>query len=91
MVEVINGYYVKSDKRQFIMGKLDEAGRLKSPRYFHTMKTAIQEAIRQALCEKVANEEITTLNGYYNQLKEAAEQIDRLIDDTPRLKEREGE
>ena len=91
MIKVINGYYVKSDKKQFIMGKLDEKGRLRSPRYFHTMKAAIQEAIRQALCEKVADEEITTLNGYYGQLKEAAEHIDRMIDDEPKLKERAGE
>ena len=65
MIELLGGYCIKSDRKQFIMGQTrkDKAGhtRFKEPHYFSTMQGAVKEAIRRLLCEKVAGDEITTL------------------------------
>ena len=68
MIELLGGYCIKSDRKQFIMGQTrkDKAGhtRFKEPHYFSTMQGAVKEAIRRLLCEKVAGDEITTLRQF---------------------------
>lgn len=68
MIELLNGYCIKSDGRQFIMGrtKKDKAGhtRFVDPHYFHTMQAAVKEAVRRLLCEKVSSNEITSLKHF---------------------------
>ena len=65
MIKLLGGYCIKSDRKQFILGqtKKDKAGhtRFKDPRYFPTLQGAVKESIRRLLCEKVADNEITTL------------------------------
>ena len=71
MIELLNGYCIKSDGRQFIMGRTrkDNAGhtRFVDPHYFHTMQAAVKETVRRLLCEKVSSEEITTLKHFISE------------------------
>ena len=50
MIELLGGYCIKSDRKQFIMGQTrkDKAGhtRFKEPHYFSTMQGAVKEAIQ---------------------------------------------
>lgn len=73
MIEVMNGYCIKSDRKQFIIGKTrkDKSGhiRFKDPHYFHTIHGAVKETQRRLLCEKIADDEITTLKQFIDEVE----------------------
>ena len=79
MIELLGGYCIKSDRKQFIMGQTrkDKAGhtRFKEPHYFSTMQGAVKEAIRRLLCEKVAGDEIDEADRLKAEFKEIIEPL----------------
>ena len=84
MIELLGGYCIKSDRKQFIMGQTrkDKAGhtRFKEPHYFSTMQGAVKEAIRRLLCEKVAGDEITTLRQFVDEADRLKAEIKEIIE-----------
>ncbi|MFR8872571.1 MAG: hypothetical protein ACLVHV_03320 [Oscillospiraceae bacterium] len=84
MIELLGGYCIKSDRKQFIMGQTrkDKAGhtRFKEPHYFSTMQGAVKEAIRRLLCEKVAGDEITTLRQFVDEADRLKAEFKEIIE-----------
>ena len=83
MIELIGGYCIKSDRKQFIVGRVkkDAEGhfRFKDPRYFSKMPAAVEEALRRLMCEKVADGRITTLQQFISEMGKLRDEINQKI------------
>lgn len=72
MIELIGGYFARSDGTQYVTGKphtcADGITRMKGARYFPTMEAAARYAVKKTMLEKVEAEEIDTLAGFLREL-----------------------
>lgn len=88
MIELLQGYYAKSDGQQYIVGKLCEGKdgytRFRDTHYFRTMSQAVKFTMNREMYGKVEREEVTTL-------AEFAQQAQALKDDITRRLELLGE
>ena len=91
MIELIGGYCIKSDRKQFIVGRVkkDAEGhsRFKDPRYFSKMPAAVEEALRRLMCEKVADGQITTLQQFLTEAKRLRGEFDKILNTEERRSE----
>lgn len=71
MVELLHGYFAKSDGRQYIVGKPNEGRdgrtRFRDAHYFRTMSQAVKFTMNREMYGKVAREEVTTLAEFLRQ------------------------
>lgn len=67
MIQLTDNLFVTADERNYIVGKprgkASKGSLLLSP-YFTTMAQAVRYAVSQALKERVANDQITTLRQF---------------------------
>lgn len=84
MIELLHGYYAKSDGRQYIVGKPNEGRdgvtRFRDAHYFRTMSQAVKFTMNREMYGKVAREEITTLQEFVNQAQALKDDITRKLE-----------
>lgn len=84
MIELLHGYYAKSDGRQYIVGKPCEGrdGRthFRDSHYFRTMSQAVKFTMNRELYGKVKREEITTLAEFVRQAQALKDDITRKLE-----------
>ena len=68
MIQLTDNLFVTADERNYIVGTARQrAGRgivMDSPSYFTAMAQAVRYAVSQALKERAANDQITTLRQF---------------------------
>ena len=68
MIQLTDHLFVTADKRSYIVGeprqRVGKGMEMDSPSYFTTMTQAVRYAVSQALKERVANDQITTLRQF---------------------------
>ena len=84
MIELLHGYFAKSDGRQYIVGKPSEGKdgrtRFRDAHYFRTMSQAVKFTMNRELYGKVEREEITTLAEFVRQAKALKDDITRKLE-----------
>lgn len=84
MIQLTEDLYLSADKHQYILGTLvkksregEEYTELSNPQYFTTMPAAITAAVSRILLYQVKDGDITSLQGYRNELQKLTDDFNR--------------
>ena len=87
MIQLTENLAVIADELQYIVGKPVERERngqpvisMLKPRYYPTLAGAVREAVSQAMRDKVAAEEITTLRAFLTEYRRLDDEFRRLLE-----------
>lgn len=84
MIELPGNMMITADHEQYIVGRGSSGGCrgvvIKKPRYYPSLETAARAALQQAMCDKVAAGEITSLRDYLQELQRVKAELAELLE-----------